>query len=866
MNWRIILAVGIAAFVALPSAAFASHMGQYILYPVAHDAEGTVYEPDGASTSVLGPTVTNCVVDLPLGGGFSHKCGDDALKTGLGELIAPGCTGDDGAGGPIARESGQCGIWTVGLRPNSVAVIPPGTVPAPISEQGMGAGKFPGRYSGTVAFLDGAIDSDLTQNPGTGGPTNMVGLNRILREQGVGNWVIPGDSMLWAWMGQWTDLNGNGVVDACFATCTAGAEVNEFVWWGNCLAFGPAPNAVFAVTNGYCAQDPNPNIQGSRECDIAAGEEGPCANAGMSFWIFPGNHNPGMATDTPGEQIVDFALRLGDCSTPPTCDDDSTGCEDVCSGDSFLDIQDYVTPDGLGMDDRSGDNGAANVGDDTARHWAGDLGNVQTHYGDDGFLETEIIVYGYNCAVGTPNALDLGTAAGTDGGCTFLDVDIYPTANSDAEAALVGTGDDYPNGGLKGQLRATWLLVRDGLGVPNTLPISNLEESVVNGQDVYLATQGPAQGGADDIAIDPGFSREPNQGTRSYVDAAGVSHSVTESFLGTVHGDCSGLPPGDPRAGSDEAEHRGFCNTGPGGLGSAYSAWTGSVGRGWVDAQPLRHAFVGAPITVSPPCLYCFFGFPFVGIGASAEQPEGFAGANAGEHTRTLGPGQYLFQANRGTWQDGTYTNDESLFPDPVGTTIASYGPDNWVNGVARTTGQWHYRNFLPVTCTTEKDAAGASSVHEAAECNPYLDGNVDNPQDYAIGIAAGGEFDGTLQFACAGSQFNLAPADGVLDTQIVVVRNYAQGIGPLLPNVGGGIPVIETYGPGAVDPLISGVTCTLGAFLTSDELVWAQGNFGDDIVTFVTHEVPLSVDLNGDGNPDSDSITDVDFYAGWGL
>jgi hypothetical protein len=870
MRARTLLVVGFALMMAVPSVAMASHMSQYLLFPVAHDLLGSVHEPDGQSTSVLGPTVSNCVVDLPLGGSFTGRCGDDALKTGLGEFIAPGCTGDDGEGGTVARQSGQCGLWVVGVRPQSVPVVPPGTVPAPASEQGLGAGQFPGRYSGTVRFLDASIDQESTQNPGPAPGTSMTALNRFLDEAGIGNWILPGDAMIWAWLGDWTDLNGNGVVDACFATCTlgwlSGSQQNEFVWLGNCLAFNGVPNALFATQNGFCKEDPNPNVAGSHAC-APLGSDGPCANAGMAFWLFPGNHNPGVTSDSPGAQAVDFVLRLGDCTTAPTCDDDSTSCEDnTCFGDSFLDVQDYVTPDGLGMDDRSGDNAVGNVGDDTARNWAGNLGNVGTYYGDDGFLQTEVVVYGYNCALGTLNGFDLGTAPGTDGGCTFLDVDKYPTMNGDLEALLAG-GEDYPNGGLKGQLRGAWEFVAYGQPLLPTNEMLRLADSVVNSQDVYLATQGPLQGSLDDQYLNPGFSREPNVGAATYKDASGATQTVRESYLGTVHGDCVNLSLNDTRANSTEAAHRGYCNRGPGGLGTAYSAWSGTVGRGWLDVTPVRHAFVGTPITISPPCLYCVFGAPFVGIGLASEQPEGFAAADPSEHSRALGPGLYLFTAARGTWQDKPFVNDESLYPDLAGTTLVTYPPDHWVNSLQRTTGQVHYRNFLPLTCTTEKDAINLSSVHEAAECNPYLDGAIQNPQDYTVGVEAGGEFDGTPQASgCAGTRFALAPADGVMDTQIVVIRDYNQGIGPLLPNIGGGLPPIETYGPGAVDPLLSDYACADGGWLTGEELVWAQGNLGDDIVTWVTQDVPLGVDLDEDGNPDSDTITDVDVYAGWAI
>ena len=599
------VSVVLALVMLLPAPAMASHMSQYLWYPNSHDVVGTVAEPDFAATSVLGPRLANCVIDVPLGGIFSGGCGDDALRTSLGTTIAPGCTGTGRNGEPERRLPGQCGLWNIGSSPQGNVVLPPGTIPAPVSEPGMGSGHFPGRYAGTVRFLDGSLDSETTQNPGTGGPTNMVALNRYLRDLGVGPWVLPGDNLLWAWYGDWTDLNGNGVVDACYQTCNDAMQ-NEFVWLGNCAAFGPSGNAAYAVSHGYCQEDPNPNAPGSRACDVASGENGPCAKARIDVWVFPGNHNPGTLTDTPGEQVVDWTFRVGDCSTPPTCDEDSTGCEDLCSGDPLLDNQAYVTPDGLSMDDRTGDNGAANLGDDTARQWAGNLGNVGTYYGDDGLLETLVVVYGVNCAVGTPNGLDLGKPAGADGGCTFLDVDKTAALNPTVEQLLIGD-PEHPTGGLKGALRGVWdtsVPCPADLCEPADGELLRTVDAIVNSRTVYEATLGPQQGLADDLLVNPGWSREPNSPPRSYRDAAGALHAVEESYPGTAYGDCEAISVGDPRnptpdpdTASLAAQQRGFCNLGAGGLGTAYNAF-GSRARGWLDLQPLRHLFHGTPVII----------------------------------------------------------------------------------------------------------------------------------------------------------------------------------------------------------------------------------------------------------------------------
>jgi hypothetical protein len=226
-----------------------------------------------------------------------------------------------------------------------------------------------------------------------------------------------------------------------------------------------------------------------------------------------------------------------------------------------------------------------------------------------------------------------------------------------------------------------------------------------------------------------------------------------------------------------------------------------------------------------------------------------------------LGPGTYFFNGPVGTWRDARFLNDETLFPVPAEQDIEAYAADHWVGATVRASGQYHYRGFLPVTCATEKDAAMVSSAHEAAECDPYLDGNVQEPQDYN----GNDEFGAGDHGDCNGRGVGLAPVDGVLETQVIVLHDYAAGVGPLLPPGHVMPPTITTYGPGPVDPLEVAALCSWGFLWTTDELIWPTGNLNDDIVTFVSRDVPLHADIDGDGVVDTDRITDVDYYAAWG-
>jgi hypothetical protein len=848
---RKLLAATLFAVLVVPGA-LASHMSEYRYDAVQHDAQGTVPEPDGLSTTVLGPSLTNCVLELPRQGSFGGRCGDDAAgPTGLGTTLAPGCTGDDGDGNPIRREDGRCGLWTIGVgsAPTGGALSTGGgVVPAPLSEPGMGAAQAPGRHRGPVRFLDGRITWTVPQLPA--GPSMSVDVARVLREVGVvDGTVLPGEGLAWTWYGQWTDLNGNGVVDH-FSPGTAGAgQSNEFAWLGGCAISRDASRNPQAILDNLCIEDPNRNLVPPGTACADPASTSTCAGTSMAAWLFPGNHHAdanaaGHFVDMPGLQVVQWVVRLGNCSAPPTCDD----FDRDYAGDPLLGTQAELTADII-FSDRTGDTGNAGQ-DDTDRGWLGGVGYASNFYGDDGFLVTEAQVYGVNCRGGAaPWRYDLLAAPGEPGGCSFLDVDRQSSLNGEAEAALVGD-PQHPDGGLKGIVRGAWLLIRDG---SDTGPLLRFLDSL-NSSELYAARQGPLLGEADDSLLDRGWSREPNAPS---VVVAGKT--IDERFPGVSYRACEALPVGDarnptedPDPASLEAQHRGWCNAGPG--VPAYEAYRVAP-RGFVDAHPVRDVLYLRPLTLlSPPCTACV-ATDLVSIGQDPEPGVAPPGQQPPEdHRRTLGPGQYYVAGKVGLWHDVSEDRDESLFPDGPGTTVVNYPADGWVGMAARATGQWEYRGYLPRICTTEKDDAFDMGLHAAAECNPYLDGNAQDPQDYAVETE--GEWDGECEDTHLGQVF-LTPLDGGLDTQIIVWRHHRTGIGPV-PSV----PEFEAYGPGPVEPLAIDLLCVpgdaAGRFESADYLIWPEGNHADDVATWIDATVALP------GGTGSDILRDLDIYLDW--
>lgn len=439
--------LALALCVLLAPVSSASHMTEYRYNPVEHDDQGRSDEPDGESTSVLGGFLRQCMAEVPSKAGFEGRCSIplDPLP-GQSRVLAPGCTGE-AEGQMVRRLSGQCGLWTVGVSDlkEGHTLIPPQTIPAPASEGGMLAARAPGAFTRTkdasIRFLDGHViwAPELQNN------YHQIELNRKLADVSGGSipsgFVIPGENIVHVWYGQWSDRNGNGVIDHV-TPGSAGATQNEFAWLGSCLNLGYTERDLGSIRSGLCIDDPNPNADPPGSCSDLDSPE-PCARTTLHAWLYPGNHHAnGYLSDHPGSQIVLWVSRGLDCDGPPSCDE----VEMERDGDPLLGYQSGLQPD-ITMLDTTGEP------KDTVRRWYSGLGFPTMLYGDDGLLVTLMEVFGVNCG---PHALlryDPST-------CTFLDVDRQPALNPQIEGLLVGASDS-PNGGAKALLRSSWLLVRD---------------------------------------------------------------------------------------------------------------------------------------------------------------------------------------------------------------------------------------------------------------------------------------------------------------------------------------------------------------------------------------------------------------------
>lgn len=433
------LAAVLLAVLALP--AQAGHLGPYYYMPTEHDDQGSVVEPDFARTSVLGPMVTNKVVDADLDG---YAVADDALPRpfpGLGQVIAPGCTDDAGR-----RPNGLCGLWTSGAgTPTGAAVrlLPSGMA----GVRGMGGDAAPGAFTPTKADRVRFLDARVTLSGAPYGP--YLDVNRKLDEGarlatlGGHRDVAVGPSAFWAWYGLWQDRNGNGVVDVHEGN-PPGPANTEFVWFGNCTPDAPH-------TEIWWCRDDVEKVAGGR--------------TRMWGYLFPGNHHGGCGghyeptfgcgphpADLPGRQVIHV---LGQRGVPvcvpgtipgmfcPGPGEDLDEAGERWWGDPLLDDQGSVAPD-QEYEDRTSDPFV------TSRVWRYGIGFPVWMY-DQSLLVTLVHTTVVGCAAsGGANRLDLPT-------CRFADVDVYEAVHPGLEQLLAAQ--------VKPVARATWLSVRDG-GLP----------------------------------------------------------------------------------------------------------------------------------------------------------------------------------------------------------------------------------------------------------------------------------------------------------------------------------------------------------------------------------------------------------------
>jgi hypothetical protein len=787
--------VVLLALVALAAPAAGSHMGMYARNPVEHDDQGRVAEPDSQVTSVLGPTVRNRVVDANLDG---IAVDDHALPQpfpGRTGVLAPGCTDDTGR-----QPSGLCGLWTVGAGipvGATVTVVPPGLA----GVRGMGGDAAPGAFTPTkgsaVRFLDARIH---LQTPYAW--TATLDVNRKVDDAaapaGLGDphAIVAGSAAVWAWYGRWQDKNGNGVVDSL---ADAPALVyppapprDEFVWYGNCDQ-GP-PGGIPPLHHPWCALDSEARAGGRTR---------------MFGFLFPGNHHSYCGgtldptytcgphpADFPGRQAVHLLAAHGTplCSLPGLgfhCPIAGQGLDEAGErwyGDPLLDDPGSVAPD-QEFSDRTGDPRL------DVRQWVHGMG-WPTYFYDQSALTRLIHVTAVGCPPGGANGVVLPE-------CRFVDVDAYESLHP----AL----DDLVAARVKPAVRAAWVLVRDNEASLRGTLDGALNHRVVRAHGVL--------GPLDDAAFDPGWSREPNDPGDAY---PGASFHVRP------------CPDGD-------ALHHGWCNE--------YRLHR-EAAHAYGDVVATRLALRTAPVGAGGGCVLCVAGTVLTTNYAGEAPHSPLPLRAAGDHRRTLGPGEYAFHGTFGLWNDRPQAWTEGTFDPLTLTTVArnhSAGPDGWVGNVINATGAWYYRGYADEACTTEH----GRGTWPHAWCHPYLDGALQDPQQRAPGAPAHGEWVGRCD---AVGGLVLRPADGRWRVPAFVWRDAHAGLDLLQPSPALGR--IEDH-TGSTEPITLRAACRSGALAGAvavpDTLVLPAGNLGQ---TFTS---TLTATVNGE------TVTDVDTYHAWG-
>jgi hypothetical protein len=802
----------LATLVLAPAGAATTSMGPYARDPVAHDDLGSVAEPDRRTTSVLGVALANRVVDHDLDGVASP----DGVF-GLRGPLAPGCTDDTGRqpAGACGLHSSGAGSW-VGV---NLGLLRPGLA----GTSGMTGSAAPGSFTPTkatqVRFLDARITTQLPW--GSGG---YYDVNRRLAESGTSAALAGLDPALagpfatgsagaWAWYGTWQDKNGNGVIDH-LADLGEHDEDDpswqvpageEFRWSGNCLDFDGGFRPA-SVAKGYCALD--------REA--AQG-----ATTRMVAWLYPGNHHatcggaldplhvtcPLVPADAPGRQGLHLLAAAGApvCGTLVglACDPrqrDLDAADAAWGGDPLLGPQGSVAYD-QEYRDWTGDHSLL------LRHWS--LGSGQPLYlYDQGLLATLLHVTAVGCREDPSRPQRVDPAS-----CRFVDVDAYGGASPVLADLLDGT--------VRPAGRANWVALRgDALAAGA-------------GADAWIrssaADPAPTLGPLDDAAVDPGLAREPNDPGDAYPAAQ------------------RGTGP-DP-----ETQFHGWYNN--------YAAHRAAP-RAFGDLVPQRALVVHRPVGVLGGCVLCTAGMalesPYAG-----EAPGTVALRAPGDHRPTLGPGQYIFTGVFGTWHDRPQSWTEafldascSVVPtSDLGTCGGGSGlvraaqrtapPDGWVGNVVNSTGAYAYRGYGPQECTTDQGPGAKPYAH----CHPYHHGTLRNPQGYAPGAPAHGEWVGRCD-KVAGRAVEVRPLDGTWSVPVFVWRHHLDGIDPL--DLHGVQDFTGTTGPIRLEAMCATGAQEQGLVRVLDLLVLPLGNAGETLTTTITVHTG------------SEAVRDTDTYAGW--
>jgi hypothetical protein len=813
------LLVGLVAILGAMPLAAASHMQNYANVETEHDDQGRSDEPNFAgTTSIFGAAVGDKVVDTN-GDGVPEVYTADL--TNPNNVLAPGCTDDNGR-----EPSGTCGLVTIdGL---------PGTT-------GMSGDAAPGRFTPTksteITFLSNVITEHLAAPS-----QRMFDYNHKVRDlPGPVKNALPGQDFLagivgeWLWWGDWHDQNGNGVIDhqtLCGNDCVDAD--NEFVWRGNCVDFFGIFNPD-AITNGYCRQDTQTN--------------------GGTFiydYAYPGNHHGNcggnliiggdlllvgcfyMPMDMPGVQVYCTAKLLVDGDLPPTvvfvkdltytahfCPNqlenvDGYSQSEFGSSDFLFDQNDRCGVDAqgnprtctgpggsyLGIDfsfnDRSGDPSR------TTRHWAQNVGWGQYYY-DTSLLATTIKIVGMYDHAGDFNLAN----------AKFTDVDKYVTWSPGTQALLMNT--------IEPTTASTWRIVRDF-----AQPVNNFVQQFTRSQ---TTDPNPTAGPVDDAVADPGLSHEPNTAADVYPGATfGGAAGNHEGFLSSY-------------AAYGNAQH-GFMDF------QAQRIVTDNIAFTWnQDLEELLMDTIGDNLENEVGvCVQCTSGPGFTTTISAGPR-------DAGDHSRSLDPGEWDFLGFVGLWQDKPQSITERILApqvgDPLHVDVNTYGTpkDTWVGSIVDTTGDYQYRGYGTAVCTI----GGVSQSWPFAFCHPYNDGQIQDPNNYFSG-ALDGEWRGQCQVPNTFVTLRLDVQGGQWTFPTIVYRNLEQ---MELANTDEIEILTDTTGPiflrlACFDP-------TLGFAVSGDMLFLPLGNLGKSVTTTVTATIQLP------NNAGTETVRDVDSYTAFG-
>jgi hypothetical protein len=850
--------LALAVVLALPMPALATHMSAYKFLPTEHDDLGRSDEPNflGGTCVLSGNPCTPLVervIDTNLDG-IAEVFVPGVDPDGAGPrqaVLAPGCWDDQGR-----QTSGLCGLWTIGagdpnVSPNSGNVLPPHTV----GTVGM-SGGVPNRFGDravAVRFLDAT--SQIQINPPAGG-SKYIDVNHKLKDNGVsaqlrginpdlgGEALFPGGTSIWAWYGDWTDKNGNGVVDdltTCGSNCTD--PDTEFTWRGQCIQFNNQP---MPVGGQYCIQEPG---------------------ATLPVWVYPGDHHalcfglvvgqtcgtvaayPNSWIDFPGRQIMCFIDIVSDHNTIVVCPGQIREMDDFdqdIGGDPIFGPQNSVRRDGI-MDDRSGEPSSTG-----RQHVYG--GGWAAYMYDEGLLTTVMVIAGVTSQAsedpGDANFYHLNQLR-------FVDVDQYKTWNPTVNNMLLGT--------LKPTARTGWVLVRDSFEpVQESIDAIENNRLLYDGCDTSYFNTGCVAGSplpvgvnleSGTVYVNTGHTTDPVHGldgnppqSREPNTAADIEPGATFRTAAT--------PPGMTQG---DADLIGFRNSYAG-----YTSW-----HGWLDVNAAHSTFYNMAWRVGGQCILCTtggsLGEPNVGTGRPRDPDD---------NSRVLQPGTHIFGGVVGIWRDRTQFHHEEVF-DVLGTltalepTIAVYdypvGPDGWQGDVVNSTAAFRSLGYGQETCTV----AGISALREWAQCHPTRDGNTGLPQSFGDDPEFGGEFKGpepnlgsTAPWIIRITPGSLNPGAGDCWTVPVLVWRQMDTWEV------GDLGAIESFQDKCGNAAVITMTMGNGGGLGSrDELILPAGNLGVKVYTSVSGTVVGIPTTEGGVTPPpvSDPVQDVDVYEPFG-